>query len=92
MELLVKDEEFISQVDGILSVVNLVNVAAGDTCRVLNSITSDAIIDEYIDEAIENKMKKIKSYAEKLVLITEKDKGNLNSFLGTIAALDSKLD
>ncbi|MBE5919077.1 MAG: hypothetical protein E7272_04455 [Pseudobutyrivibrio ruminis] len=92
MKLVVKDSEFESQVEKILEVNATINDAALQTKNVLESILEDAIVDKYINEAIDNKMRKIHSYADKLVLLSNNDKTNVSNFINYIAELDSKLD
>lgn len=92
MKLVVKDSEFESQVEKILEVNATINDAALQTKNVLESILEDAIVDKYINEAIDNKMRKIYSYADKLVLLSSNDKTNVSNFINYIAELDSKLD
>jgi hypothetical protein len=92
MKLVVKDSEFESQVEKILEVNGIINDAAIQTKNVLDSILEDAIVDKYINEAIDNKMRKIHAYADKQDLLSSNDKTNVNNFIDYISELDSKLD
>ena len=92
MKLVVNDSEFENQVDKILGITDKVNTAASETKAVLESILADSIVDQYISESVETKMKKLCSYAENVVSISEKDKSNVSSFLDCISELDAKLN
>lgn len=92
MKLVVNDSEFENQVDKIIEITKEVNTAALETKSVLESILADSIVDKYISESVEAKMKKITSYAENVVAISDKDKTNVSNFLDYVSELDAKLD